>query len=352
MRKCIQVELVPLLRPYQSPSCTEVKTKALTSRIGCYVHPYVEAPNLCDLSIRDWLQLMATVRCPLDWRVWQEGAVEEILDIYNEGLIEFLNYCLVVDTSLEIDTLVTRLNIEFLSTPELGDVMFSLADQIRTTLSSLHNSDDILAYPFLGEGARRKRSVNSGGRMVYPMEHDITRIKRTVVSNGLSIYPSILENHRRHRRALGYSGNIDVHLLIVQRSTYDLNYQGGQTVNIADAINDFLKQVVSKRFYPNLPDGVQLKTYFVCYDLHCQNQGQTVDQPLRTTPTVNPTIRPSTTNTTTRSSTANTATQSSTANTATRSSTANTTTRTLRSAALSLKSSLSALGVVILCFIF
>lgn len=261
---------MPFLRPYQNPSCSEIKTKAIDSRQGCYIEPFVGAPILCDLSIYDWLQLMATLRYPLDWRVWREGAFDDIVNIYNEGLTLFLSRCLAADTTLDVDTLVAHLEVDYLTSPELGDFMFGLANQIRNAMTSMYNPNDILVYPYVSTSSRKKREKDYEANMVNAFS-DIGKKRRIVslIGDG-NVYP-FHGALRRKKRAVGYSGNIDIHILILQRFKYDLNYLSGKTVKIDDAINFFLKQVTSKSFSPNLPLGVRLKTYFVCYDLHWQN---------------------------------------------------------------------------------
>ncbi|KAK7496401.1 hypothetical protein BaRGS_00012323 [Batillaria attramentaria] len=55
VRKCLQVVLVPLLRPFESGhvTCDTVRKHALKSHASCYTDPYLQAPSICDLSASD-----------------------------------------------------------------------------------------------------------------------------------------------------------------------------------------------------------------------------------------------------------------------------------------------------------
>lgn len=56
VRKCLQVELVPLLRPFESGNvtCASIRVHALKSHASCYTRPYVATPSICELSASDF----------------------------------------------------------------------------------------------------------------------------------------------------------------------------------------------------------------------------------------------------------------------------------------------------------
>ena len=56
-RKCLQQQLVELLRYPNSTNCTKIKEAAFNSHPGCYVNPQLVAPGICDLSLKDWLNI-------------------------------------------------------------------------------------------------------------------------------------------------------------------------------------------------------------------------------------------------------------------------------------------------------
>jgi hypothetical protein len=50
VRKCLQVSLVPLLRPWNNPTCQEIREKAFASHTPCYLNPDKNVPSVCDLD--------------------------------------------------------------------------------------------------------------------------------------------------------------------------------------------------------------------------------------------------------------------------------------------------------------
>lgn len=62
VRKCLQVALVPFIRPFENPTCEEIKETAFDSHTKCYLEPYPGAPSMCDLPISDWWRVFWTVK--------------------------------------------------------------------------------------------------------------------------------------------------------------------------------------------------------------------------------------------------------------------------------------------------
>ena len=55
VRKCLQVALVPTLRPWMNKTCTDIRNDAFDSHPNCYINPdpASRAPGICDLSCAD-----------------------------------------------------------------------------------------------------------------------------------------------------------------------------------------------------------------------------------------------------------------------------------------------------------
>lgn len=52
-RKCLQVKLVPLLRPWVNSSCKGIYDDAFSTHTGCYLSPQDGAPSVCQLPCAD-----------------------------------------------------------------------------------------------------------------------------------------------------------------------------------------------------------------------------------------------------------------------------------------------------------
>ncbi len=53
VRKCLQVALVPSLRPWITKTCADIRSDALDSHPGCYLTPGLGAPSICNLPCSD-----------------------------------------------------------------------------------------------------------------------------------------------------------------------------------------------------------------------------------------------------------------------------------------------------------
>ena len=64
-RKCLQVKLVPFLRPWVKATCKDIYTEAFRTHTGCYLTPQTGAPSFCQLSCSELWKLF--------WLVSYEG---------------------------------------------------------------------------------------------------------------------------------------------------------------------------------------------------------------------------------------------------------------------------------------
>ena len=62
VRKCLQVSLVPLLRPWNNPTCKEIRAKAFASHTPCYLKPDKDVPSICDLDYSEYLKIFWTIK--------------------------------------------------------------------------------------------------------------------------------------------------------------------------------------------------------------------------------------------------------------------------------------------------
>lgn len=62
VRKCLQVELVPLLRPWNKPTCQEIRKKAFESQVSCYLSPDQGVPSVCDLNCKEYFKIFWVIK--------------------------------------------------------------------------------------------------------------------------------------------------------------------------------------------------------------------------------------------------------------------------------------------------
>ena len=62
VRKCLQVELVPLLRPWNKPTCQEIEKSAFESQVFCYMKPDEGVSSICDLDCKEYLKIFWVIK--------------------------------------------------------------------------------------------------------------------------------------------------------------------------------------------------------------------------------------------------------------------------------------------------
>ena len=62
VRKCLQVSLVPLLRPWSNPTCQEIRKKAFASHTPCYLNPDRNVPSVCDLDCIEYNKIFFIIK--------------------------------------------------------------------------------------------------------------------------------------------------------------------------------------------------------------------------------------------------------------------------------------------------
>ena len=62
VRKCLQVVLVPFLRPWMKPTCQEIRKTAFASHTPCYLRPGKGAPSVCDLGCWEYFKIFWTIK--------------------------------------------------------------------------------------------------------------------------------------------------------------------------------------------------------------------------------------------------------------------------------------------------
>ena len=62
VRKCLQVALVPLLRPWRNPTCNEIREEAFSSHTPCYKNPDKDVPSICDLDYLQYYKIFWTIK--------------------------------------------------------------------------------------------------------------------------------------------------------------------------------------------------------------------------------------------------------------------------------------------------
>ena len=61
-RKCLQISLVPLLRPWAKPTCQDIRQKALDSHSQCFLNIEEQQKSICQLDCKEYFKIFWTIR--------------------------------------------------------------------------------------------------------------------------------------------------------------------------------------------------------------------------------------------------------------------------------------------------
>ncbi|CAM4802730.1 unnamed protein product [Rotaria magnacalcarata] len=84
-RKCLQMALVPFVRPFNNGNCQKIRERAFDSYKPCYIRPYPEVASICHMTRRDWLRIFWTLKSafiastPIAY-----SSLQNIVDTFNE----------------------------------------------------------------------------------------------------------------------------------------------------------------------------------------------------------------------------------------------------------------------------
>ncbi|XP_068695635.1 uncharacterized protein [Montipora foliosa] len=76
VRNCLQLKLAPLVRPWITLSCSEIRQISLATHIPCYMKPDRNVPSLCDLNCTDYLKVFwsikgSVIKMGTAWQAWE-----------------------------------------------------------------------------------------------------------------------------------------------------------------------------------------------------------------------------------------------------------------------------------------
>ncbi|XP_052787966.1 uncharacterized protein LOC128222857 [Mya arenaria] len=144
VRKCLQVALVILLRPYNHPSCDEIKEAAFRSHSGCYVSPYPGAPSFCDIGWSNYWKIIWTIKSAFASNFW---------DTVGQGLKTGFD-CISNNITEKIH--MFKISVERKAVNTVENLERSLMEYIP---------DDVSMYIF-DDSTRRKRSTDTSNSTI------------------------------------------------------------------------------------------------------------------------------------------------------------------------------------------
>ena len=112
VRKCLQVKLVPFMRPWMNKTCADIKKEALDSHPDCYLRPAPEVPGICSLPLKDMLRIFwlvnfnggALYNAPVETGLQMLSVMEGCIEQWKLKILSTVQtYVLYITTSSKLD---------------------------------------------------------------------------------------------------------------------------------------------------------------------------------------------------------------------------------------------------------
>ena len=227
MRKCLQVKLVPILRPFVTPTCESIKQTAFISHPGCYLHPDSGAPSICDIGVADWARIIWTVKGALIQD--PTATLKQIIDIGIECGYDILSN-------------------------GMGKIQMTFG---RATETVLNNLSDF--------------SKNVVVQMARQMDWD----RRGIVYFG---FPALIIINRNKRATDTNSDLVHVNLLIAPRYKFDLNAANNTpVVNVSAEAISAAEAIENGDVRIDIGEEAQFTVLSLCMDYNCTETSLQVD---------------------------------------------------------------------------
>ncbi|WAR31915.1 hypothetical protein MAR_034457 [Mya arenaria] len=222
VRKCFEVELSPLLRPFNEPSCTDISENAFISQSECFTRSFKNGISKCEIGLDDYLKIFATLK-------------SNIMANVNIPSLDFYNSC--------------------------NNVDYSKLDLIQVVIPKQQDNQDIIK-------ASEKLKV------AYERYSKINRKAEQYI-----FYPFVPQSIDRVERSVGVSEETTLKVVLIDRRTYDLNYAGDKLnkSNNAEFLDEILDDIESGKFQFRSP--FQVDEIRLCYDFECTTVTRLVKPP-------------------------------------------------------------------------
>ena len=235
VRKCLQVSLVPLIRPWCSKSCKEVKHIAFASHVSCYIVPNKQDPSIsiCNLELSEFWEIFWTTKSSL----WD--APYESWNILKNTLNECWNQSNIHSTNETIVNVVLEIKIRMPNVLSSGRHRRSLSNSIDFLLLSNRIADNIAAK-------------------LHWREKGVLWISTVDTNANETLTNETLTNERL------------IYIHLADRKTYDMNAQNASSSDMKSIIQEFQSKVHNGNLNADLKDfSFEILSAKGCLDTRC-----------------------------------------------------------------------------------
>lgn len=242
VRKCLQVSLVPIIRPWCTKSCKEIKETAFASHVPCYVLPNKQDPSIsmCNLGNIDRLKVFWTIKSSL---VMSVGSSLEAVN----GIVMTMSECaarVIKSVNEKIDNVVLKIKMK---TKYILKKIKNVLPFGRHKRSLSKSIDFLLLSNIIADEIAAKLHWSEKGVLWFSTVDTNTSISNETFTNERLIY---------------------IHL--ADRKTFDMNAQNASSSDMKSIIQEFQSKVHNGDLNANLKDfSFEILSAKGCIDTHC-----------------------------------------------------------------------------------
>ncbi|XP_060565644.1 uncharacterized protein LOC132724720, partial [Ruditapes philippinarum] len=218
VRKCLQVKLVPILRPFVMATCESIRQQAFESHSGCYLHPDVGKPSICDIGGVNWARIFWTVKSALIQDA--TATLKQMLDVVEACGSDILS------TGMEKIQMIFRQTTEIVLS-DLNQFAESISEQIASQMDWYKRGIIFFGFPTFTSYNRFKRSADNKTDLFY------------------------------------------INLLIASKSEFDLNANSSHKVNVSTEATSVAKAIENGDARLQIPEGTEFTELSLCVDYSC-----------------------------------------------------------------------------------
>ena len=207
VRKCVQISLVTLLRPFLFPTCNDIKTNTLDAFSSCFKTAAKADTEICDIGYTNWLNVLVTVHSALTTKRY-------------------------------------------------------VSDSLVTAGSCYHNNIDHKVIMVI---AWTDKDVANIENLIM----DINQVANKLLCNNVFMIALNNDELKRYHGRSEVESRIAVEILMVPLNTNDLNYIGKSNKDRDDLITSFLDLVHNGSITYTEINGLKLIEYKECNDTRC-----------------------------------------------------------------------------------
>ncbi|XP_062578193.1 uncharacterized protein LOC134240111 [Saccostrea cucullata] len=238
VRGCLQVALVPLLRPFREVTCNEIQQKAFNSHIECYVYPNKDVPSFCSLPNHDRFKALFTVGPELYSNCVNKVYREACANIY-ESAKQLVNVVYISCPIHATDDLIKNIQIIFSKSVE----------KTKRYRRSPTPTDD----------------YDAGTDLIVTIEKRLRWKLRGVTWIGYFRNNTLDTSNEKINSFRTF------HILLAPSKLYNLNYKTNVTlkINMTEILNEVTFSFKNGSFTSNMINGISIEKYNVCGNRNC-----------------------------------------------------------------------------------